>query len=41
VTFDDPGGYVITMRNTRYAKEKIMYSIVVAGKTHSREIILS
>ena len=41
VTFDDPGSYVITMRNTHYSKEKIVYSIAVSSKSHSREIILS
>jgi len=41
VTFEKPGGYVISMRNTYHAKVAVNYIIRVEGSSYSRSITLS
>ncbi len=40
LTFDDPGNYAISFRNTHYRRETVKYSIMITGKNYSSSVIL-
>jgi len=40
LTFEEPGNYVISFRNTHYRRESVKYSIMITGDNYSSSITL-